>query len=296
MQPEKMQPEKMPLDIFYTRDLISPAPIRVSHTEARHRVFMLEPSDSPPVVFSSARQLLKVLTGHPQGRNWTFNRYFRVGRYAPPVVGTPVLTTLELFSPNVLIIPSTACGIDLGKRGHEVAKLLFAGFGHKIRSAGYDPDDVLQEVYRGILIRNKGSCPWDPIKSSFGHYVHMLCGCILSNYHRKHRRTGIMEHTGICGFEDGYKGDVDVASEDARLPFQEGIGALEELLVSDLDGVLKVQRQTSDTLLARRVLPLVREGYGRQEIAQMIGAPKAAVSRALSILRGALKVWSTLAG
>ena len=76
-------------------------------------------------------------------------------------------------------LDGTALGIDLSVRGHEVRKLMWAGFGHKILRAGYDPEDVLQEVFRGLIARNKGTCPWDARKSSFGHYVHLVIGCVL---------------------------------------------------------------------------------------------------------------------
>jgi DNA-directed RNA polymerase specialized sigma24 family protein len=65
---------------------------------------------------------------------------------------------------------------------------MYAGFGLRIARAGYDPEEVLQEVYRGILVRNQGKCPFDRRKSSFGHYVHMVIECVLNNYHRKEQR------------------------------------------------------------------------------------------------------------
>lgn len=72
-------------------------------------------------------------------------------------------------------------GIDLAKRGHEVRKLLFKGFGRLIVGNRLDPDDVTQEVFKALLVRNQGKCPWDSTKSSFGHYVHMVCMCVVNN-------------------------------------------------------------------------------------------------------------------
>ena len=90
-------------------------------------------------------------------------------------------------------------GIDLHKRGHEVRKLMYAGFGLRIARSGYDPEEVLQEVYRGILVRNQGKCPFDARKSSFGHYVHMVIECVLNNYHRKEQRKRTHELVGLEG-------------------------------------------------------------------------------------------------
>lgn len=92
----------------------------------------------------------------------------------------------------------TALGIDLGARGHEVRKLFYAGgFTGTLVRENIDPEEFLQEVYRGLLARNRGTCPWDAKKSSFGHYVHIVIRCVLSNYLRRERlrdsREGVTE-------------------------------------------------------------------------------------------------------
>jgi hypothetical protein len=85
-------------------------------------------------------------------------------------------------------VDGSALGIDLALRGNEVKKLFYAGgFTGTLVREGIDPDEFLQEVYRGILARNRGTCPWDVKKSSFGHYVHIVIRCVLSNYLRRER-------------------------------------------------------------------------------------------------------------
>jgi DNA-directed RNA polymerase specialized sigma24 family protein len=85
-------------------------------------------------------------------------------------------------------------GIDLAARGNEVRKLFYAGnFTGTLMKQGIDPEDFLQEVYRGLLARDNGTCPWDATKSSFGHYVHIVIKCVLSNYLRKDRRRTLHE-------------------------------------------------------------------------------------------------------
>lgn len=85
-------------------------------------------------------------------------------------------------------------GIDLALRGNEVKKLFYAGgFTGTLVHERIDPDEFLQEVYRGILARNRGTCPWDVKKSSFGHYVHIIIRCVLSNYLRRERLHGARE-------------------------------------------------------------------------------------------------------
>ena len=85
-------------------------------------------------------------------------------------------------------VKGATLGIDLAVRGNEVRKLFYAGgFTGTLVREGIDPDEFLQEVYRGILARNRGTCPWDVKKSSFGHYVHIVIRCVLSNYLRREK-------------------------------------------------------------------------------------------------------------
>jgi DNA-directed RNA polymerase specialized sigma24 family protein len=71
----------------------------------------------------------------------------------------------------------------------DVKRLFLAGYGKLLHMKGLDVEDVLQEVYMGLLIRNSGDGAWDPAKSSFGHYVHMVCGSVVLNYVSKQKRV-----------------------------------------------------------------------------------------------------------
>jgi DNA-directed RNA polymerase specialized sigma24 family protein len=187
-------------------------------------------------------------------------------------------------------------GIDLVNRSHEVAKLLFAGFGQWIFSANYDPDDVLQEVYKGLLARNRGKCPWDVKKSSFGHYVHMVCRGVLSNYHRKMKRRKEFETTGISGFgDDGQWGKMDaggtcvVAAKPSDAAEASGLSEAQVALTVFLEGSEK--SHTQDGKMAVKVLPMVSIGMTRAEIAEKLGVSRASVSRGLTYLREQSKLW-----
>ena len=176
----------------------------------------------------SARDLLRGLYGG-YDPCMSFDRYFRLGRFSRQKFqesknnildlfcetpgGKTLMTSGGLLEVSLLTplkntpVKKTPCigavveepllGIDLENRSHEVAKLFYAGFARRVFRSGYDPEDVLQDVYRGLLARNMGTCPWDIKKSSFGHYVHMVIGCILANYHRREIRRTSHEQVGI---------------------------------------------------------------------------------------------------
>jgi len=225
----------------------------------------------------------------PMGRT---RRRLRVSRPPAPsrrrTVGVGALH-LVLGPPPGPTVANGGLGIDLAVKHLDVRRLLFAGFGKRIVAMGYEPEDVLQDVYRGLLARNRGRCPWDARKSSFGHYVHMVCSCILSNYHRSKSRVSSREVLGArCHDEDG-GGWCDVA--ESRLP---EVGADQDYgrrhldMVADVEGELV--RTVDEPGLALAVLPHMLEGRNRREISRKVGVREGLVGVAVEEVRTAVRV------
>lgn len=263
--------------------------------------------------FSSVRQLLIFLTGHPTGRNWSFSRYFRTeavprAQNLPPEGGS----VLELFSnpksryhtvqvpttdqsPALSTVDTKAPGIDLEHRGHEVVKILYKGFGRWISTNGYDPEEVIQEVYKGILVRNQGDGAWNPKRSSFGHYVWMVCRSILSNYHRKKKRQRHVEQVGIPAYDNGERGTIDVAESETywsdddltRCP-DATVGIID--LVSYLTNHPQCQDSTGQ--MAVQLLPLVQQGYNKVEMARYMDVSRPTIDRSLRLLKKLSTQWA----
>lgn len=195
-------------------------------------------------------------------------------------------------------------GIDLGAKSErrdtvwkadEVRKLLWRGFAGKMLSQGYDPDDVLQEVYRGLLVRNEGKCPWDGRKSTFGHYVHMVAGCVLTNYHRKQVRRVDKDAVSMDTQRDGDEmpdfgqwGSVGIESG-SEVGEEMAVGGLAEWL----DGL---EDDGPEARLGREIMPLVAAGMGRGEIVKETGRKPSLVSRALAWLRRSTAEWARSGG
>ena len=275
------------------------------------------------VMYPSARQTIMALvngtkTPHTKARDphLTFDRYFRIGRHARR--SYPAIDTLDLFhpssplsvwvqdttspisvavTPTLVKTPSPAIsiqappGVDLDNRGHEVRKLFYAGFSRRVYRYGYDPEDVLQEIYKGILIRNMGKCPFDPSKSSFGHYVHMVCGCIVSNYHRRYSRLRRNEVFGVRGHDDEV---LDVAEADLAIedPIQEeGV-----FMVSATQNLTYRVRQYAvqhgmDAEMVVECTELLAKGQRRSEIATHLGRSNSQVGRILKVVRDIAGEW-----
>ncbi len=202
----------------------------------------------------------------------TASAYLRAWSVDPSLGFGELLDVITWSAPKAAS-PSPGLGIDLSRRGVEVRRLLHAGFGLRMARAGYDPDDVLQEVYRGILVRNRGRCPFDVRRSSFGHYVHMVIGCVLSNYHRRESR----HRTAESSWEDMPEGRRESASDgvgdagardavgwsDANLGRADDTDAMAVSALSDLVwGALADGDVTErEARLALGVLPLVQAGH-----------------------------------
>jgi len=263
----------------------------------------------------------------------------RAGRWYKP---TPAITTLTLFgstdkaprakrpqpvaNPSLSVEPpvafkkaaaalsvdpaaiSSPLGIDLVNRSHEVKKLLYAGFGARMARKGYDPEEVLQEVYKGLLTRNMGTCQFDPSKSSFGHYVYMVCGCILNNYQRKEDRRRSHEQTGmyIAGhYDDGEpSGQADAALAALDPGWQgsqtrtktEAAMDEEQALKSLQARVRKEGRGRPEGPIAVKALPLLYRGHTRSEIASKLGHEPSRVGRALAFIRKVARNWADEGG
>jgi hypothetical protein len=240
---------------------------------------------------------------HHRDPKVTFDRYFRRGSHRRPEPQV-TLDTLTLFSPSITIeraqpqiktsvalTISVAPGIDLAKRGHEVRKLFYAGFGRRVIKYGYDPDDVLQEIYKGLLVRNLGKCPFDPTKSSFGHYVHMVCGCIVSNYRRRYSRLSRNEQFGVMTV-DGTVEDVSCADLAIEAPEQEDIAEMASVSASLTDMVRReAYIRDMDPMVAEGCVALLMKGYRKSEIATAIDQHPNLVARNLRMIREVATVW-----
>ena len=196
-------------------------------------------------------------------------------------------------------------GIDLGEKSarrdtafkaDEVRKLLWRGFAGKMLSQGYDPEDVLQEVYRGLLVRNKGKCPWDARKSTFGHYVYLVIGCVLTNYHRKQVRRVDKDAVSLTMKNKDGEELVDIG-QFGSCKIHDGSELGDMLALDELATYLKTLPDVSpEAELGREILALVASGHQRSEIVRETGKKPSLVSRALAWLRRQTALWATEMG
>lgn len=270
---------------LFTRREHGLEPVRVVESDTHQEYHV---GSNEVKVFESFRAFARAMYGY--GSGWTRERYFRLDKSASHQESCPVWELVEIHQES----QGKQLGIDLVNRSDEVAKLLQAACGDTIRAYGYNFDDVLQEVYKGMLVRNEGTCPWDPDISTFGHYVTMVCKCIFANYHKKQQRIRGREQIGVRALgADGFEiVDVaEVADSEVDATAWSKVKVLEALedLVESFDSVEGSHK--AEARLARRIIPMVMQGMRRSEIAEHVTVGPASVGRALAWLRKATEQW-----
>ncbi len=271
---------------------------------------------SGPKRYPSARQTIMAVTNGVQvvdkstkDPRVTFDSYFR-NRSAPEDIDIVSVflrvesfrkmndTSLSVPAPSrirgkqeITILESPpAHGIDLNRYHKDVRRLFFAGFSKRVVSMGYEPEDVLQEVYQGILVRNGGKCPFDPSKSSLGHYVHMVTGCILSNYNRKSSRIRRYESVGSIG-EDGEMEDVAGADLAVTGPSQEEKVEMDST-VKEIHRIIseRCEGRGMDPSMGRLCFDLMSDGHKKSETLEtLVKSGFKEPNRLLRLVRNVMK-------
>lgn len=214
------------------------------------------------------------------------DRYFGVGKWRRALRGSGRIRDLFNRRPE---------GIDLATRALEVEKLARKAVGSTCQRYGYSFEDFLQEVYKGILIRNAGKCPWDPRKASFGNYVTMIVGCVFSNYHKAQKRKRGRERTGyLCveGRQMVEKDVAEVACDESGVDSERSDFEYREVLEDVL--LWMGEREDAESAvgaLSMEVLPLYAIGMKRGEIASEMGISKAVVGKCLAHIREVILEW-----
>lgn len=157
---------------------------------------------------------------------------------------------IKLSEMNIFNTPEL--GIDVGEKSDDIRRLFFKRYAKVAVSLGEDPEDVLQEVYKGILLRNRGKCPYDPRKSAFSTYVMMVCHCVTSNYFKKSSDTS-KRKVYIDDSED-YIQPSDCGATRAVMEEDVQISNLREVFSAEL----------------RAIFDMLLEGYSMTEISRSL--------------------------
>lgn len=282
---------------LYTRYEHGNLPVDVheeQHKGRTRRRYDLHLPDGNHIEFGSTASLLRHIYNGSHN-NVPFARYFRI-KPPPRIVVAGFDDVLAFATPPSV---SIQFGIDLAARGIEVRKILFAGFGAKIARMGYDPYEVLSEVYRKIVVSNQGKHPYDPRKAGFGHYVHMVCNSALLNFRKKEERRRRKVQTGIAVFEDNRRVILDVGevAESRHRINTTGLLVLDpEQEISGEQAVTSlcewIGSETPAHELAQRCVLLYHQGFKKREMARTLGVSSKKIGEAVAIIKEEATAWA----
>ena len=252
--------------------------------------------------YPSARKTIIALVGGirvPDSDSYdpglSFDRYFRKGKFCRwrypkedtlDMFGVDPRIVVEAKTPSVQDVPLVV-HIPNGIPDHrwvEVRKIFYAGFARTALNKGYDPEDVLQELYKALLVRNQGKCPWNPEKSTFAYYVHMVCRGTMSNYHRRYSRLARYEQFGTRNVE-GESVDVSCSDLATVQPQQLEVEkkSFRELLLRRV--VDKGLQAGVDIPALRVVFRMLSEGCRQKEMAAFLKISPNRVSEFVRLIR-----------
>jgi RNA polymerase sigma factor (sigma-70 family) len=104
------------------------------------------------------------------------------------VIKAPVNTTI----PRII---NKKLGIDIEAKYQDIKSIFYRHFAPICFKNKVDSEDVLQEVFLGLEIRNKGTCPFDPAKSSMSTYIVLVARGVVFNYLKKTKNSRENEKT-----------------------------------------------------------------------------------------------------
>lgn len=104
------------------------------------------------------------------------------------IQNTKPQTKVQMKKAKTIENKSKGLGIDIIAKGKDIKAIFYKHYSKICLSANYDPEEMLQEVFLGILSRNGGSCPFDATKSSFSTYIVMVCRCVVFNVLNKEKK------------------------------------------------------------------------------------------------------------
>jgi RNA polymerase sigma factor (sigma-70 family) len=104
------------------------------------------------------------------------------------IIKAPIVNTIPKIIKKKL-------GIDVEAKYQDIKSIFYRHFAPICFKNKVDPEEVLQEVYYGLEIRNRGTCPFDPAKSSMSTYIVLVARGVVFNYLKKTKNSRENEKT-----------------------------------------------------------------------------------------------------
>ena len=173
---------------------------------------------------------------------------------------------------------TAAVGVNVSDKRKDITKLLYKACGNAIRKYNYDFDDVFQEVCVGILIRNNGAGAYDPSRSSFSHYIMLVCNSVFRNYHMKESKKRSRETIGLRNelgeFVDASEMAVEEPDEFPELSEESDLDKYLDLIAEKINDQRIAWEIKTNKSKYKKILTGVIAGFSKGEISKNVGVSR----------------------
>lgn len=189
--------------------------------------------------------------------------------------------------------PAMPLGLDVEAYLPDLRRMYGRRFADQVNEAGLLEEDVMQAILLGVIVRNGGTCPYDPRRGTKPTtYLYMVMWCVVANEIAKHQNHSHHHRYGARASGCSARDDADERTSSGR----EGDVALADLAtVPGHYGTpwavyrSRLAGECTTTDADAEVVSLALEGHTQTEIVKRTGMSGREVRRILVVAREALR-------
>jgi DNA-directed RNA polymerase specialized sigma24 family protein len=147
-------------------------------------------------------------------------------------------------------------GFNIADKKKDIERIFYAFYAKRAVAEGLSVEDLLQQVFIGLISRNTKRGAWNPARGSFGSYIHLVIGSVYRNFRKKEISRGMKERLEVPkNYTESTTSDSDFLDD--------------KILLDSFKNWIKTKKGMGD--LAGDVTVLLSEGRKKKEIAEQLG-------------------------
>lgn len=154
--------------------------------------------------------------------------------------------------------PQVVKGFDIVEKKKDIERIFYKFYAKRAAAEGLPVEDLLQEVFAGIISRNSKKSAFSLNRGSFSGYLHLVIGSIYKNFRKRELDRGVHDRSIKTKLLE--KGEEATTESDF---------INDAILMDSFKEWVKVKKGMGD--LASNVTVLLSEGKKKKEIADELG-------------------------
>ena len=161
-------------------------------------------------------------------------------------------------------------GFSIEEKKKDVERIFYAYYAKRAVAEGLSVEDLLQQVFIGLISRNTKSGAWNPSRGSFGNYIHLVIGSVYRNFRKKEISRGMREKLYTPqSYTESVTTDSDFLTD--------------QVLLDSFRDWIKTKKGMGE--LAGDITVLLSEGKKKKEIAEELGINTTSLHKMIAGLR-----------